>query len=221
MARAALGLLLGLVARLWLASLRVTAIVHPALDACKHVPWSLAFWHGQILPLLAFRRRRRTVAMVSLSRDGDILAWAFKALDVGTVRGSSSRGGSTALAGIVDRMRDAWDGAFALDGPRGPRRIPHTGALVAASRSGGVVVPFVAACASVVRLRSSWDRFEIPLPFSRVVVMLGAPLLPAPALEHEPVQALADAVEAARSQAREALAEKPLPTLAPASEENT
>jgi len=205
MARAALGLLLGLVARLWLASLRVTAIVHPALREHEQRPWTLALWHGQILPLLSFRRRRRTVAMVSLSADGDILTWAFKVLNVAAARGSSSRRGSDALAEIVALMRCQWDGAFALDGPRGPRHQPHTGALMAARRSGGVVVPFVAACTRSFHLRASWDRFEIPMPFSRVAVVLGAPLLPAAAPDADPVGVLKSALDEACEQAADAL----------------
>jgi hypothetical protein len=176
MAGAALGLALGLIARVWLATLRVTSSVHPGLDPHSPQPWVLSFWHGQLFPLLAFRRRRRTVAMVSLSTDGNLLSWAFKLLGVGVCRGSSSRGGREALEAIVGMMRVGWDGAFAVDGPRGPRRVPHTGALRAAAECDGQVVPFAAACSRSLVLRASWDQFELPLPFSRVAVVLDAPV---------------------------------------------
>ncbi len=63
--RALLGILLGLVARLWLATLRVRLVLHPGLEHVRDRPWVLAFWHGTQWPLLAWRRRRRTVVMVS------------------------------------------------------------------------------------------------------------------------------------------------------------
>lgn len=160
---------------MWLATLRVTSVVDPALRAHDGQPWALALWHGQILPLLAFRRRRKTAAMVSLSADGEVLTWAFKVLGVGAVRGSSSRNGRAALQGLVRLMSEGWDSAFAVDGPRGPRRVARPGALAAAARSGGIVVPWAAACSRSFRLGASWDHFELPWPFSRVAIVMGPP----------------------------------------------
>jgi hypothetical protein len=113
--------------------------------------------------------------MVSLSADGEVLRWAFKLLGVGAARGSSSRGGREALRLLVEMMGNGWDSAFAVDGPRGPRRVAKPGALVAAARSGGIVVPWAAACRRSFRLGASWDHFEIPWPFSRVAVVMGPP----------------------------------------------
>jgi lysophospholipid acyltransferase (LPLAT)-like uncharacterized protein len=171
-----LGIAIGLLARAWIASLRVESEIHPALNDHPQLPWVLALWHGQILPLLAFKLRRRTVALVSLSRDGDLLAWAFRVLGVASERGSSSAQGRKGLRQIATRLRsEPCDAAFAVDGPRGPRHRVQGGALAAARLCGGVVVPFVAACERVIALRS-WDGFEIPWPFSRVVVVLGSPI---------------------------------------------
>lgn len=171
-----IGTLIGLLARLWLATLRVRSAVHPELEAQGEVPWVLAHWHGQIMPLLAFRRRRATVAMVSRSPDGERMAQALKWLGLQTVRGSSSLGGREGLAAVVAMLKTGVDGVLAVDGPRGPRHAPKAGALAAARRVGGVVVPFAAHCGRAWIVGGSWDKFEIPLPFSRVGVVLGAPL---------------------------------------------
>src|ERR1700744_6559466 len=72
------GVIGGLLVRLWLATLRVRVVVHPALEAVGDRPWVLAFWHGTQWPLLAWRRRRRTVVLVSLSRDGRMQARALR-----------------------------------------------------------------------------------------------------------------------------------------------
>jgi len=89
--RSALGLLLGAVARVWLATLRLRLVVHPELARYGDVPWVLSFFHGTQWPLLAWRRRRPTLVMVSHSADGAIQARALGLLGFRVVRGSSSR----------------------------------------------------------------------------------------------------------------------------------
>ena len=178
MVSALFGLMVGLFARLWLSTLRLSVVVHPSLQAVGNRPWVLALWHGQMMPLLSYRLRRRTVALVSLSRDGELLCWAFSVLGLSNERGSGSRRGAEGRRAMVRRLRGGWDAAFAADGPRGPRREARPGAIASARDAGGVVVPFTAACARSVVLQRSWDQFEIPLPFSRVAVVLGPPLEP-------------------------------------------
>ena len=175
--RSALGLLLGVVARLWLATLRLRVVVHPALAQRGDVPWVLSFFHGTQWPLLAWKRRRPTLVMVSHSADGAIQARALGLLGFRIVRGSSSRGGARGLAAIVRGLRrgDA-DAAFAVDGPRGPYGEPKPGALLAAQRSGGVLVPMGSAMARGTTFVRAWDRFALAWPFARVVVVLGAPI---------------------------------------------
>src|SRR5271156_537451 len=130
--RALLGVILGVVARLWLSTLRVRVGTAPEVLGSR-APWVLAFWHGTQWPLLAWKRRRRTVVMVSLSRDGAMQARALALQGLRVVRGSSSRGGARGLAEVVRAMkRDALDAAFAVDGPRGPLGVVKSGLLVAA-----------------------------------------------------------------------------------------
>jgi lysophospholipid acyltransferase (LPLAT)-like uncharacterized protein len=179
MARAWLGVLLGLLARAWLATLRVRVIEDPALGAVVDRPWVFAFFHGTQWPLLAFRRRRRTVVLVSLSRDGMMQARALALQGFSVVRGSSSRGGVRGLAALVRRMRrERADAAFAVDGPRGPYGVVKGGALAAARAVGGVLVPLGGAFEHGIVLRRAWDRFGLAWPFSRVTVRLGAPIEP-------------------------------------------
>lgn len=175
---AVLGLLIGFVARVWMLSVRTRVVLDPALSDRAEHPWVLALWHGHLLPLLAHRRRGPTVALVSWSSDGTMLAWAMRWFGVDAERGSSSRGGRVGLSLVTRRLRTGWDAAFAVDGPRGPCGVVRPGALAAARDVRGCVVPYVAACSHAIRLRS-WDGFLVPLPFSRVVIHLGAPVAPA------------------------------------------
>lgn len=172
------GVLLGLLARLWLATLRVRVVVDPALADRGEHPWVFAFWHGTQWPLLAWRRRKPTVVMVSHSRDGAMQARALRLQGLGVVRGSSSRGGARGLAALVRRMRRGADAAFAVDGPRGPHGSVKGGAILAARAAGGMLVPMGAGVTRGIVLRKTWDQFQIAWPFSRVTVALGEPIDP-------------------------------------------
>jgi lysophospholipid acyltransferase (LPLAT)-like uncharacterized protein len=177
--RAIVGIFLGLFVRLWLATLRVRVVIHPALEGARGRPWVLAFWHGKQLPLLAWRRRRATVVLVSLSGDGAIQARVLGVQGLRVVRGASSRGGVRGLAALVRTMkRDNMDAAFAVDGPRGPKGVVKSGAVLAARATGGVVVPMASVVRRGVVLEKAWDRFALAWPFTVVDVVLGYPIDP-------------------------------------------
>jgi lysophospholipid acyltransferase (LPLAT)-like uncharacterized protein len=193
-----LGALLGLLVRAWLGTLRLSLAVDPALAAARPRPFALAFWHGQQFALLRWARWQRIVALVSRSRDGELVAAALARLGIESARGSSSRGGAAGLRAVVRRLHEGLDAAFAVDGPRGPARVVRgTGAARAAELGGGLVVPMAAACARCHVFGRAWDRFELPLPFTRVAVVLGPPLGPADATP----QAIAAAIDRARGEA--------------------
>ena len=177
------GLLGGLIVRLWLATLRVRVVTHPALEGVRDRPWVMAFWHGTQWPLLAWRRRRPTVVLVSWSRDGRMQARALRVQGFEVVRGSNSHGGARGLAALVRAMRRGADAAFAVDGPRGPHGVVKGGAVVAARAAGAVLVPVAGAVRRGVVLRRAWDRFAIAWPFTRVDVTFGDPVDPATAAD--------------------------------------
>jgi lysophospholipid acyltransferase (LPLAT)-like uncharacterized protein len=174
---AALGILVGLVARLWLATLRVEVTTDPTLPPPDDpVPWVMGFWHGLQWPLFAYKRRRPTVVLVSLSRDGSLQARALALQGLSVVRGSSSRGGARGLVGIVRALRNGADAAFAVDGPKGPLCVVKGGVVAAAQAAGARLIPVGAAIAKGLVLTRAWDRYAIAFPFSRVEVVLGAPI---------------------------------------------
>ena len=173
--RTSVGVLGACVARLWLASLRVRVHGGSVLEG-RRGPHVLAFFHGTQLMLHGLGRRRRTCVMVSRSRDGDLQAAALGLLGFDVVRGSSSRGGTRALAAIVRRLRQPdTDAVFAVDGPRGPYGVVKPGVLVAAEHAGASIIPAGAAARRRLVLERAWDRFVLPLPFTRVEIVLGPP----------------------------------------------
>jgi lysophospholipid acyltransferase (LPLAT)-like uncharacterized protein len=198
-----LGFVLGLVARLWLWTLRVRVEVHPSLlgDDAAQVPWVLSFFHGTQFPLLAWKRRRKTAVMVSLSKDGAKQARALSLLGFDVVRGSSSREGARGLAALVRMVRrEGRDVAFAVDGPKGPYGVPKPGAAFVAGRVGGWLVPMGSAMARGKVFARAWDRFGLPWPFTAVAVVLGAPL---------PAEKLASGIEQANVRAAALLPGRP------------
>lgn len=136
----------------------------------------VALWHGQMLTLLAHHRDEQVAVLISEHRDGEIIARVARAFGYATVRGSTSRGGGRALLELVSVLRRGGEIAVTPDGPRGPRHSFAPGALVAAHRAGVPVVGVVAHVDRSWRL-ASWDRFEIPKPFARIVVAYGEPTL--------------------------------------------
>ena len=197
MIRRGLGALVGLLVRLWIHTLRVRLSAAPELEG-RTEPWVLCFFHGRQFPLLAWRARRRTSVLVSLSRDGGWLAAILEALGFEVVRGSSSRGGARALAALVTRGKRGHDLAFAVDGPKGPAGVAKPGAAFVAARIGGALVPMGSAVTWGRRFRRSWAGSTLAYPLSRVAIVLGPPLDPgAPPEEIEAAVRAAD--EAARN----------------------
>jgi lysophospholipid acyltransferase (LPLAT)-like uncharacterized protein len=173
----------------------IAAAVAPAISGlCRTVTWQvdgaehydrviragrqpiIAFWHGRILPATWFFRDRGIVALTSANFDGQWIARVIEHLGNRTVAGSSSRGGMRALLQLKREMRDGHPVAFALDGPRGPARVAQPGAMWLAAATGNPILPFHAESSACWEL-SSWDRTQVPKPFSTVAVAIGAPLV--------------------------------------------
>lgn len=194
--RTFVGALLGVFVGCWVATLRVELHVHGSSRrvVSRRV---LAFFHGQQMALLGAARFRSTAVLVSHSADGEIQAGVMRRLGLAVVRGSSSRGGAAGLRGMVRKLLGGADAAFAVDGPRGPFGVAKRGALVAARAAGAALLPVASASRTAWLLRGAWDCFEVPLPFSRVAVVVGEPV---PTSEVDPGR-LAAAIHAARRQA--------------------
>ena len=139
-------------------------------------PIVFALWHGDMLALLYQHRGEGVSVLISEHRDGELIARVAESLGFRTVRGSTTRGASRALVGLARELRDGHDIAVTPDGPRGPARSFAPGALIAAQRARAPVIAVGVATKRAWRL-SSWDRFVIPKPFSRVCIAYSDPVL--------------------------------------------
>lgn len=135
----------------------------------------LALWHGRILAGLDYFRNRGVVVITSQNFDGEWIARILHRFGFSTARGSSSRGGARAL---VQMRRDLAAGrpvAFTVDGPRGPARQVQTGVVWLAGATGHPILPYHIEADRFWTARS-WDRTQVPKPFSTVAIAIGAPL---------------------------------------------
>jgi lysophospholipid acyltransferase (LPLAT)-like uncharacterized protein len=134
-----------------------------------------AFWHQRLLMMLFLPHAGRVGMMVSRHRDGEFIARAVKLFGVESIRGSTTRGGLSALRGMVRFYRTGGNLAITPDGPQGPRHVVQMGAVELARQTGAPILP-VTYSASRKKVFGSWDHFILPLPFSRVVYLWGEPL---------------------------------------------
>lgn len=133
------------------------------------------FWHEHIFLGTYFFRGRRIVVMTSRSLDGEYIARFIQRFGYGAARGSSTRGGVGALVEMARLVRAGCPAGFSIDGPRGPRRVAKMGAVLLAKKTGQPILPLAVEAERFWRLRS-WDRLQIPKPFTRATVRLAPPV---------------------------------------------
>jgi len=134
----------------------------------------MAFWHGRILPATVFFKNRGIVVITSRNFDGEWIAGIIRRFGYGTARGSSSRGGARALVQLRRDLAEGRPVGFTLDGPRGPARVAQPGAVFLAGATGYPILPFHFESSRYWEM-NSWDRTQVPKPFSRVALAIGAP----------------------------------------------
>jgi lysophospholipid acyltransferase (LPLAT)-like uncharacterized protein len=157
----------------------------------------MAFWHEQLFLTTYYFRRRGIVVMTSRSFDGEYIARFIQRFGYGAARGSSTRGGVGALAEMIRLMRLGCPAGFTIDGPRGPRRVAKMGAVLLARKTGRPILPFAVRAARY-WAAPSWDKLQIPLPFTRARVRIAPPI-------HVPPDADDATLEAKRDELQRAL----------------
>ncbi|MFH1335408.1 MAG: lysophospholipid acyltransferase family protein, partial [Candidatus Zixiibacteriota bacterium] len=137
-------------------------------------------------------RRQRIHVLISQHRDGEYIARIIHRLGFVSVRGSTTRGGPKAIFEICEKIFSGYDVAISPDGPKGPGFEVHPGILYIAQRSQMPILPITNSAQRRWNL-SSWDKFLIPQPFSKTVIMLGNPI-------YVPVEATPEELEEKRKE---------------------
>ncbi len=180
------------------ATLRIETL-HPEHERAvlkRGVPVVYALWHGRlILPTMA-HTHESMVTMASRSKDGEIIArWLVRHGYI-AARGSTGKGGGTALHEMIECVRAGHTSALTVDGPKGPPRVVQPGILRLARETGAWILPHAYSCTRPLFLRS-WDRYLLPKPFSRCVLGYGEPFpIPSTMSDAEALARIAAAVDA-------------------------
>lgn len=163
---------------LWCRTLRITFVNKEVPDRLKAEDRNIifAFWHGRQFLLFHTHRMLGVVIPASESRDGEIQAGVLTRFGFEVVRGSSKRKGAQALLGLVDGLRRGKHIALAVDGPRGPLHEVKHGVTYLAAKLDKPIVPVITSAKRFWILDRIWDKYLLPLPFTRAVVMYGEPI---------------------------------------------
>jgi lysophospholipid acyltransferase (LPLAT)-like uncharacterized protein len=163
---------LAVLVRLWGRSLRMETSPQDLQNYIKKdVPVAIILWHNRLFLAAEIVRRYRSgrpaYALVSASRDGAWLTAFFSLVGMRAARGSSSRLGREAASALIEVQRAGHDIGITPDGPRGPCYEVKPGAVIVPRRTGTPLLLVGGEFSRAWRLKS-WDRFYLPLPFSRV-----------------------------------------------------
>ncbi len=168
-----------IVLSLWSRTLRIQFVQREIPDRLisegKNVIF--AFWHGRQFMLFHSHRNSGVIIPASESRDGEIQAGILKWFGFDVVRGSSKRKGDRALLGLVDGLRRGKSLALAVDGPRGPIYEAKQGVPYLAGKLDKQIIPVITSAKNYWILEKIWDKYLLPKPFTKGVVMYGDPII--------------------------------------------
>lgn len=134
-----------------------------------------AFWHCTMLIPAYVGRNSRVQVLISQHSDGEYIARVIHRLGFGSIRGSTTRGGMRAVKALIDKIREGYSVAITPDGPRGPRFVVQPGSIYLGKKTQLPIVPAAVGLSNYWAL-PSWDKFRIPKPFSRALMMYGEPI---------------------------------------------
>ena len=132
------------------------------------------FWHSQIFPLIFTHRNKKIAVLVSRHRDGEIISRILKTFKFNLARGSFKRKGEIGFLTLRKFLKKGLCVAITPDGPRGPRWVFKEGAIILSKETDKKIV-FVGTGYSRYIEFKTWDRFRLPLPFSKVSIYISKP----------------------------------------------
>lgn len=164
------------------------------------------FWHQCVLACAYYYRSTRATILISQSFDGELITRALACFGYRAVRGSSSRGGREGVLGLRRVLDDGTPVIFTADGPRGPVYRSKMGPIKLAEIAGAPIGCFHLEPERAWILRS-WDRFQIPKPFTRIAVSWGHWILVSEEANVAELEPLRDQLDLSLERARQRAAE--------------
>jgi len=165
----------------------------------ENTPCIVSCWHARLLLMPFLLGKWQGPLVISEHKDGELIAAVFARFGLKAARGSSSKGGAKALLGVIKLARQGASPGITPDGPRGPAQVVKPGTAQIALKSELPILPVCYAANRYWRL-SSWDKFYIPKPFAKGIVVVGEPLF---AQKGETPESLTRRIQQAMDQAQQ------------------
>lgn len=166
-----------------------------------------AFWHQKIFfPTVSLYHVEKKTTLVSPSRDGEILESVLKKYGYEVIRGSSRDGNIKSLVSMMKALKKGYSLGFAVDGPQGPIFQIKPGIIYMSQKTGAKIIPVGGAFKWKYEFAKAWDKFHLPLPFTKAVLYLGKPIeIPKDANPDDYLDIVNDAINYANDRAKELL----------------
>lgn len=135
------------------------------------------FWHSQIFPLIFTHRNKGIAVLVSRHRDGELIAKILKSFKFNLARGSFKKKGEIGFLSLRKFLKMGYCVAITPDGPRGPRWVFKEGAIILSRETKKPIILVGTGYSKFIEFKT-WDRFKLPLPFSKVAIYISKPFFP-------------------------------------------
>jgi len=173
-------------------------------------PIIYAYWHRFILFNVYRFKKTGARPLISLSRDGELVSQIAHQFGMNPVRGSSSKGGARAFLELLNSLKEERSEILiTADGPKGPLRQVKDGTIVLAQKTGSVIVPICWTASRMKIFEKTWDKFIIPLPFSKITFVYAQPLIIPPRVTKEAIGDLNRKLKLAIDSLEKELIDKP------------
>lgn len=157
-------------------TLKVKVIMSEKIDLEDN--YVCGFWHNKLigasLTLTNFTKKRAVLA--SPSKDGELIAVPLEKLGFTIVRGSSGKDSIKAVLKLVKLIKSGYSAGTPLDGPKGPMYEVKPGMIYLAQKSNKAIVPIGIAFSRKWVFTKTWDKFQLPKPFSKLICIIGDPI---------------------------------------------
>ncbi len=138
-------------------------------------PVIYAVWHGLQYTFMGIPNRQNISILISKSNDGEFISRALMQRGFSIIRGSHGRGGAEAVRKILKETKKGRCIAYNIDGPRGPAFVAKEGIIKVAQMAKIPIIPVSSDITPCLKI-NSWDKYEVPLLFSKAVTVFGEPI---------------------------------------------
>lgn len=171
-----LGILLYYILRIISSTLKIEIINRHKIDMKK--PYIYGFWHSKLfITPIFFKDVEKKLALSSPTKDGELISVPLEKMGYVLVRGSSDKKSISSTISLLKYLKKGYSIGTPLDGPKGPKEKAKKGLLYLSQKTATPLIPVGISYNKKWTLKKTWDKFEIPKPFSKVKIFLGKPIL--------------------------------------------